>query len=47
MTTDRLRKFTITALMAKINLHCHLYEVPAPLGYIHLGDAFVILSSIP
>ena len=46
MTTDRLRKFTITALMAALTCIATFMRVPAPLGYIHLGDAFVILSGI-
>lgn len=47
MNTNQLRKYIISALMAALTCFAtYIIKVPSPTGYIHPGDAFVILSGI-
>ena len=49
MTNDKIKKMTITALfMALTCIATMIIKLPTPGtgGYVHLGDAFVILSGI-
>ncbi len=47
MDTYKLRKWITAALMAALTCFAtYIIRIPSPTGYIHPGDAFVILSGI-
>ena len=47
MNTKQLKKLITAALMGALTcLATYIIRIPSPTGYIHPGDAFVILSGI-